>query len=93
MVEEPVMYDYIGCFYPEEYIDPDYTFLFTLVKYESAIKIPIPFMDKKLQIGGSASLGTLGGSFEAGKSGFKFHAPFGPGVGLWGFGLEVSVKE
>ncbi|PGW57966.1 cytoplasmic protein [Bacillus thuringiensis] len=28
MVEEPVMYDYIGCFYPEEYIDPDYTFLF-----------------------------------------------------------------
>ncbi|SCM08678.1 Protein of unknown function [Bacillus cytotoxicus] len=37
--------------------------------------------------------GTLGGSFEAGKSGFKFHAPFGPGVGLWGFGLEVSVKE
>ncbi|EOV9526392.1 T7SS effector LXG polymorphic toxin [Bacillus cytotoxicus] len=65
----------------------------TLVKYENAIKIPIPFMDKKLQIGGSASLGTLGGSFEAGKSGFKFHAPFGPGVGLWGFGLEVSVKE
>ncbi|HDR6309408.1 TPA: hypothetical protein QCU60_001227 [Bacillus cereus] len=65
----------------------------TLVKYESAIKIPIPFMDKKLQIGGSASLGTLGGSFEAGKSGFKFHVPFGPGVGLWGFGLEVSVKE
>ena len=65
----------------------------TLVKYESAIKIPIPFMDKKLQTGGSASLGTLGGSFEAGKSGFKFHAPFGPDVGLWGFGLEVSVKE
>ncbi|PEM49250.1 T7SS effector LXG polymorphic toxin [Bacillus wiedmannii] len=65
----------------------------TLVKYESAIKIPIPFMDKKLQIGGSASLGTLGGFFEAGKSGFKFHAPFGPGVGLWGFGLEASVKE
>ena len=28
MVEEPVMYDYIGCFYPEGYIDPDYTFLF-----------------------------------------------------------------
>ena len=22
------MYDYIGCFYPEGYIDPDYTFLF-----------------------------------------------------------------
>ncbi len=65
----------------------------TLVKYESAIKIPIPFMDKKLQIGAFALLGTLGGSFEAGKSGFKFHAPFGPGVGLWGFGLEVSVKE
>ncbi|MBJ3792341.1 hypothetical protein I8J38_27920, partial [Bacillus sp. OA1] len=54
----------------------------TLVKYESVIKIPIPFMDKKLQTGGSASLGTLGGSFEAGKSGFKFHAPFGPDVGL-----------
>ncbi|MBY0599531.1 WXG100 family type VII secretion target [Bacillus bingmayongensis] len=65
----------------------------TLVKYESAIKIPLPFIDKKLQIGGSASLGTLGGSFEAGKSGFKFHLPFGPGVGLWGFGLEVNVKE
>ncbi|MEH7279831.1 hypothetical protein ABWK26_10570 [Bacillus toyonensis] len=32
----------------------------TLVKYESAIKIPIPFMDKKLQTGGLASLGTLG---------------------------------
>ncbi|HDX9655307.1 DUF4176 domain-containing protein [Bacillus wiedmannii] len=28
MVEEPVMYDYIGCFYPEGYIDPDYTFVF-----------------------------------------------------------------
>ncbi|WP_144514033.1 hypothetical protein [Bacillus thuringiensis] len=65
----------------------------TLVKYESAIKIPIPFMDKRLQIGGSASLGTLGESFEAGKSGFKFHAPFDPDVGLWGFGLEVNVKE
>ncbi|WP_242274779.1 T7SS effector LXG polymorphic toxin [Bacillus cereus group sp. BfR-BA-01310] len=65
----------------------------SLVKYEGGIKIPIPFMNKKLQIGGSASLATLGGSFEAGKSGFKFHAPFGPGVGLWGFGLEVSVKE
>lgn len=50
-------------------------------------------MDKKLQTGGSASLGTLGWSFEAGKSGFKFHAPFGPDVGLWGFGLEVNVKE
>ncbi|OUA54960.1 hypothetical protein [Bacillus thuringiensis] len=65
----------------------------TLVKYESAIKIPIPFMDKKLQTGGSASLGILGGSFEAGKSGFKFHAPFGPDGGLWEFGLEVNVKE
>ncbi|MDE7545360.1 DUF4176 domain-containing protein [Bacillus cereus] len=21
------MYDYIGCFYPEEYINPDYTFV------------------------------------------------------------------
>ncbi|MCU5238893.1 DUF4176 domain-containing protein [Bacillus cereus] len=27
-IKELVMYDYIGCFYPEEYIDPDYTFLF-----------------------------------------------------------------
>lgn len=65
----------------------------TLVKYESAIKIPLPFSDKKLQIGGSASLGTVGGSLEAGKSGVKFHVPFGPGVGLWGFGGEFAIKE
>ncbi|MEM5632562.1 WXG100 family type VII secretion target [Bacillus toyonensis] len=65
----------------------------TLVKYESAIKIPLPFSNKKLQIGGSASLGTVGGSLEAGKSGVKFHVPFGPGVGLWGFGGEFVIKE
>ncbi|OOZ85035.1 WXG100 family type VII secretion target [Bacillus cereus] len=65
----------------------------TLVKYESAIKIPLPFTDKKLQIGGSASLGTAGGSLDVGKSGIKFHAPFGPGVGLWGFGGEFAIKE
>ncbi|MGH1160253.1 WXG100 family type VII secretion target [Bacillus mycoides] len=65
----------------------------TLVKYESAIKIPLPFSDKKLQIGGSASLGTVGGSLEAGKSGVKFHVPVGPGVGLWGFGGEFAIKE
>ncbi|GGE59655.1 DUF4176 domain-containing protein [Priestia taiwanensis] len=28
LLEEPVMYDYIGCFYPEGYISPDYTFVF-----------------------------------------------------------------
>ncbi|UOY91223.1 DUF4176 domain-containing protein [Ectobacillus sp. JY-23] len=28
MRQEPVMYDYIGCFYPEGYINPDYTFVF-----------------------------------------------------------------
>ncbi|PEK03764.1 type VII secretion protein [Bacillus wiedmannii] len=65
----------------------------TLVKYESAIKIPLPFSDKKLQIGGSASLGTVGGSLEAGKGGLKFHVPVGPGVGLWGFGGEFAIKE
>lgn len=65
----------------------------TLVKYGIAIKIPLPFSDKKLQIGGSASLGTVGGSLEAGKSGVKFHVPFGPGVGLWGFGGEFAIKE
>ena len=27
-VKEPVMYDYIGCFYPEGYIDHNYTFVF-----------------------------------------------------------------
>ncbi|WIY60954.1 WXG100 family type VII secretion target [Bacillus arachidis] len=65
----------------------------TLVKYEGAVKIPLPFTDKKLQVGGSASLGTVGGSLEAGKGGFKFHLPFGPGVGLWGFGGEIAIKE
>ena len=64
----------------------------TLVKYESAIKIPIPFMDKSYKLGISIAWNTRG-SFEAGKNGFKFHAPFGPDGGLWGFGLEVNVKE
>lgn len=35
----------------------------------------------------------MGGSLEAGKGGFKFHVPFGPGVGLWGFGGELAIKE
>ncbi|PGT20057.1 hypothetical protein COC96_03630 [Bacillus cereus] len=65
----------------------------SLVKYESAVKIPLPFTDKKLQIGGSASLGTVGGSLEAGKSGVKFHVPVGPGIGFWGFGGEFAIKE
>ncbi|MGG0649256.1 DUF4176 domain-containing protein [Bacillus mycoides] len=37
MVEEPVMYDYIGCFYPEGYIDPDYTFVFNQDAIEEII--------------------------------------------------------
>jgi hypothetical protein len=28
LLEDPVMYDYIGCFYPEGYINPEYTFVF-----------------------------------------------------------------
>lgn len=35
----------------------------------------------------------LGGSFEARKSRVKFHVLLGPGVGFWGLGLEVNVKE
>ncbi|MEA1009285.1 hypothetical protein U2H24_06035 [Bacillus cereus] len=65
----------------------------SLVKYESAVKIPLPFTGKKLQIWGSASLGTVGGSLEAGKSGVKFHVPVGPGIGFWGFGGEFAIKE
>lgn len=38
----------------------------TLVKYESAIKIPIPFMDKSYKLGISIAWNTRG-SFEAGK--------------------------
>ena len=64
----------------------------TLVKYESAIKFLFHLWIKSYKLGISIAWNTRG-SFEAGKSGFKFHAPFGPGVGLWGFGLEVSVKE
>jgi hypothetical protein len=26
--DKPKMYDYLGCFYPEGYINPDYTFVF-----------------------------------------------------------------
>ncbi|MFX3623248.1 MAG: DUF4176 domain-containing protein [Ectobacillus sp.] len=28
MKSEPVMYDYLGCLYPEGYMNPDYTFVF-----------------------------------------------------------------
>ncbi|WP_459502401.1 DUF4176 domain-containing protein [Bacillus sp. C1] len=37
MVEESSMYDYIGCFYPEGYINPDYTFVFNHEDIEEII--------------------------------------------------------
>ncbi|AFQ16743.1 MULTISPECIES: DUF4176 domain-containing protein [Bacillus] len=37
MVKEPVMYDYIGCFYPEGYINPEYTFVFNHEDIEEII--------------------------------------------------------
>lgn len=64
----------------------------TLNKYEGGFKIPLPFTDKELHIGGSASLGTVGASAEVGKSGLKFHIPLGPGASLVGVGGSISVK-
>ncbi|MCM3781819.1 WXG100 family type VII secretion target [Neobacillus mesonae] len=64
----------------------------TLTKYEGGVDIPLPFTDKKLHLGGSASLGTVGASAEAGLQGFKFHVPLGPGASLFGLGLDVKVK-
>ncbi|QBZ23956.1 DUF4176 domain-containing protein [Bacillus cereus] len=37
MVKEPAMYDYIGCFYPEGYINPEYTFVFNHEDIEEII--------------------------------------------------------
>ncbi|MED1116558.1 DUF4176 domain-containing protein [Bacillus paramycoides] len=37
IVKEPFMYDYIGCFYPEGYINPDYTFVFNHEDIEEII--------------------------------------------------------
>ena len=64
----------------------------TLVKYESAIKIPLPFSDKNYKLEDRRHLGQSG-IFRSWKSGVKFHVPFGPGVGLWGFGGEFAIKE
>ncbi|MBO2944258.1 WXG100 family type VII secretion target [Paenibacillus sp. F411] len=64
----------------------------TLNKYEGGFNIPLPFTDKELNIGGSASLGVVGGSAEVGKSGLKFHIPLGPGVSLVGVGGNVTVE-
>lgn len=64
----------------------------TLTKYEGGFKIPIPWTDKELHIGGSASLGTVGASAEVGKNGLKFHIPLGPGASLVGVGGSISVK-
>lgn len=64
----------------------------TLNKYEGGFKIPLPFTDRELHIGGSASLGTVGASAEVGKSGLKFHIPLGPGASLVGVGGSISVK-
>ncbi|WP_054955990.1 WXG100 family type VII secretion target [Paenibacillus dakarensis] len=63
----------------------------TLNKYEGGLKIPLPFTDKELNIGGSASLGVVGGSAEVGKSGLKFHIPLGPGASLVGVGGEITI--
>ncbi|MFI2858293.1 WXG100 family type VII secretion target [Paenibacillus sp. JSM ZJ436] len=64
----------------------------TLNKYEGGFNIPLPFTGKELNIGGSASLGVVGGSAEVGKSGLKFHIPLGPGVSLVGVGGNVTVE-
>ncbi|NMO97807.1 WXG100 family type VII secretion target [Paenibacillus lemnae] len=64
----------------------------TLNKYEGGVNIPLPWTDKELHLGGSASLGVAGGSAEIGKDGVKFHLPLGPGVSLFGLGGGVSVK-
>lgn len=64
----------------------------TITKYEGGFKIPLPFTDKSLNIGGSASLGVVGGSAEVGKNGLSFHIPLGPGISLFGLGGSVTVK-
>ncbi|MGC6589013.1 WXG100 family type VII secretion target [Paenibacillus sp. Dod16] len=64
----------------------------TLNKYEGGVNIPLPWTDKELHIGGSASLGVLGASAEVGKSGLKFHVPLGPGASLVGLGGAITVK-
>ncbi|WP_456287692.1 WXG100 family type VII secretion target [Paenibacillus sp. AK002] len=64
----------------------------TLNKYEGGVNIPLPWTDKELHIGGSASLGVLGASAEVGKSGLKFHIPLGPGASLVGVGGAITVK-
>ncbi|MFB5673779.1 WXG100 family type VII secretion target [Paenibacillus terreus] len=64
----------------------------TLVKYDGGISIPLPWTDKELKIGGSASLGTVGASAEIGKDGLKFHLPLGPGASLVGVGGSISVE-
>ncbi|WP_052675801.1 hypothetical protein [Paenibacillus sp. IHBB 10380] len=48
----------------------------SLNKYEGGIDIPLPFTDKDLNVGGSASLGVVGASAEVGKDGLKFHVHF-----------------
>ncbi|KKO53415.1 WXG100 family type VII secretion target [Paenibacillus sp. DMB20] len=64
----------------------------TLNKYEGGVKIPLPFTDKELNIGGSASLGVVGASAEVGKKGLKFHIPLGPGASLVGVGGNITVE-
>lgn len=64
----------------------------TLNKYEGGVNIPLPWTDKELHIGGSASLGVIGASAEVGKSGLKFHIPLGPGASLVGVGGAITVK-
>ncbi|SMF82705.1 WXG100 family type VII secretion target [Paenibacillus uliginis N3/975] len=64
----------------------------TLNKYEGGVKIPLPFTDKELNIGGSASLGVVGASAEVGKTGLKFHIPLGPGASLVGVGGAITVE-
>ncbi|AXO91109.1 DUF4176 domain-containing protein [Bacillus cereus] len=48
MVEEASMYDYIGCFYPEGYINPDYTFVFNHEDIEEIIFVG--FVDEEEEV-------------------------------------------
>ncbi|WP_410985079.1 hypothetical protein [Bacillus cereus] len=64
----------------------------SLAKYETGIDIPIPFTDHDLHIGGSASLGQVGGTVKVSSSGFKVNFPWGPGASPVGTGVAIEIK-
>lgn len=64
----------------------------SLAKYEGGIDIPIPFTDHDLHIGGSASLGQVGGTVKVSSRGFKVNLPWGPGASPVGTGVEIEIK-